>query len=442
LSAQGATRPSRLRSMGRALRHRNYRLFFAGQSISLIGTWLTQVASSWLIYRLTNSALLLGLAGFASQAPLFVLGPFAGVIVDRLDRRRVLLITQACAMLQSSLLAYFALRGTIGVTHILALNLFQGLVNALDMPARQSMLVDLLEDRADLPNAVALNSSMVNVARLLGPSVAGVLIAAVGEGACFLIDAVSYVAVIASLLAMRVGSRPLLVSARVLTQLREGVRYALGFPPIRALLTLLGLASLMGMPYATLMPMIVRKLFHGDATLLGFMTASSGLGALAAALYLASRSTVVGLGRVIALGAALFGASLLGLALSRSALLSALLLVLTGFSMMIQMASSNTILQTIVDEQQRGRVMSLYGVAVFGMAPFGSLLAGTLADRIGPSATLALGGAVCLLNAARFARQLPLLRTHIRPIYQRLGIVPELARGVASASVPEVPSPP
>lgn len=427
--------------MGRALRHRNYRLFFAGQAISLIGTWLSQVACSWLVYRLTGSALLLGVTSFASQAPLFFLGPFAGVLIDQLDRKRVLLATQSAAMLQSALLAYFALRGQIGVPHILALSLFQGLVNVLDLPARQSLVVDLIDDRADLPNAVALNSSMVNVARLLGPSLGGLLIAAAGEGVCFLIDAISYLAVIGSLLRLRVPQRSARARTNIRAQLRDGVRYALGFPPIRAVLTLLAIASLMGMPYATLMPMVVRAMFHGDAKLLGFMTAASGMGALAAALYLASRSSVLGLGRVIAWGACLFGLALLGLSLSRSVLLSMALMALAGCGMMIQMASSNTVLQTIVDEDRRGRVMSLYTMAVFGITPFGSLLAGSAADRLGAPLTLAIGGCACLLNALAFARTLPALRRHVRPIYERLGILPELAEGVASASPTSVPPP-
>jgi MFS family permease len=427
--------------MGRALRHRNYRLFFFGQAISLIGTWLTQVATSWLVYRLTGSALLLGLTAFASQAPLFFFGPFAGVLIDRLDRKRVLVATQLAAMLQSGLLAYFALSGQIDVVHILALNLFQGLVTVLDMPARQSLVVDLLDDRADLPNAVALNSSMVNVARLLGPSIGGLLIAAAGEGMCFLIDAISYLPVIASLLRMQVRPRAPHMPAHVLTQLREGLGYAFGFPPIRAVLVLLAIAGLMGMPYAILTPMLVRSVFHGEAALLGFMMAGSGVGALMAALYLASRSTVLGLGRWISAGAWLFGASLLGLALSRWLLLSVALMALAGFGMMIQMASSNTVLQTIVEEDRRGRVMSLYSMAVFGITPFGSLLAGSVADHVGVTVTLALGGGACLLNAFLFARALPELRRHVRPIYQRLGILQELADGVASASAPSVPPP-
>lgn len=425
--------------MGRALRHRNYRLFFAGQAISLVGTWLTHVATSWLVYRLTGSALLLGVVSFASQAPLFFLGTFAGVLVDRLDRKRVLLVTQAGSMLQSGLLAYFALRGEIDVFRIVALSLFQGLLTVIDMPARQSMLVDLIEDRSDLPNAVALNSSMVNAARLVGPSIAGILIAAFGEGMCFLIDAFSYVAVLGSLLAMDVPRRAARASRRVMAELSDGVRYAFGFPPIRSLLVLLTIASLMGMPYTTLMPMIVRKMFHGDAALLGFMTAAAGLGALTGGLYLAARSSVLGLGRVIVWGASLFGLSLLALSLSRSIPLSIALTALTGLSMMIQMAASNTVLQTIVDEDRRGRVMSMFSVAVFGTAPFGSLLAGSVADRVGAPLTLAVGGGVCLLNALVFMRSLPQLRAHVRPIYRRLGILPELATGVESASRPSVP---
>lgn len=420
--------------MGRALRHRNYRLFFMGQAVSLTGTWLTQVATSWLVYRLSGSALLLGVASFAGQAPMFFLGSFAGVWIDRLDRRRVLIFTQSCAMLQSGLLAAFALTHTIGIAHILCLNLFQGLINVLDMPARQTMLVDMLDDRADLPNAVALNSSMVNAARLVGPSIGGILIARFGEGVCFAADTLSYAAVIGSLLAMRVAQRPTPHGTHVLHQLRDGLRYALGFPPIRAVLLLLSITSLMGLPYMTMMPVVVRTVFHGEASLLGFMMAASGLGALCGALYLASRSSVLGLGRIAALGAGSFGLSLAGLSFSRNVALSLGLMAVAGASMMVQMAAGNTILQTIVDEDRRGRVMSLYSVAVFGMMPFGNLLAGTLADRIGASATLGLGGVCCAIGGLLFLRVLPALRSHVQPIYERLGIVPELARGVSGAS--------
>src|SRR5438477_3143421 len=306
--AQVALEGAGLSHAWRALRHRNFRLFFAGQSISLIGTWLTRVATSWLVYRLTRSALLLGVVGFAGQIPTFFLAPIAGVWVDRWDRHRVLVWTQVLAMIQSALLAAFAIAERSTVFEVAVLCAMQGIINAVDMPARQAFLVEMIEDRDDLPNAIALNSSMVNGARLIGPSMAGVLIAAVGEGWCFAIDAISYLAVIASLLAMRVPRRAALhAPPRVLAQLREGLAYVVGFAPIRAVLLLLALVSLLGMPYAVLMPVIASEVLHGDANTLGFLVASSGLGALVGALYLASRRSVVGLGRVNAIAAATFG---------------------------------------------------------------------------------------------------------------------------------------
>jgi MFS family permease len=377
-----------LRSIGRALRHRNYRLFFSGQSISLIGTWLTRVATSWLVYRLTGSALLLGILGFAGQVPTFVVAPLAGVLVDRWDRYRVLVVTQALAMSQSALLAALALTGVINVGHVLALSVFQGLINAFDMPARQSMVVQMVQDRADLPNAIALNSSMVNAARLVGPAVAGVVIAAVGEGWCFFVDAVSYVAVITSLLLMRLGPRPRVArSTHVLHEMSEGFRYASGFAPIRVVLLLLAIVSLTGTPYTVLLPMVAREVLGGGAGTLGALTAASGLGALVGALYLASRKSVLGLGRVITASTVLFGAGLVGF--SRAAVLSLALplILVAGAGMMLQMAASNTLLQTIVDEDKRGRVMSLFAMSFFGTAPFGSLLAGLLASRVGAENT-------------------------------------------------------
>jgi MFS family permease len=418
--------------MGRALRHRNYRLFFAGQGTSLIGTWLTRVATSWLVYRLTGSALLLGIVGFAGQIPTFFISPLAGVWVDRWNRHRVLVVTQVLAMVQSGLLACFALRGTITVTHILVLGVFQGVINAFDMPARQAFVVEMIEDRADLSNAIALNSSMVNAARLVGPSMAGILIAAFGEGWCFLIDAVSYLAVVASLLAMRIVPRAIgLRGMSAFTEMRDGFRYAAGFAPIRAILMLLALVSLTGVPYMVLMPVVASDILHGGAHTLGFLMAASGLGALIGALYLASRSTVIGLGRIVATSALLFGFGLI--AFSRSSLLwlSLLLMLVTGMSMMVQMAASNTILQTIVEEDKRGRVMSLYTMAFFGTVPLGSLLAGVMAHRIGVPNTISLGGAACVAGALLFIRELPELRRLARPVYTRLGIYP--------ASTPEAP---
>lgn len=421
--------------MGRALRHRNFRLFFAGQTVSLIGTWLTQVAASWLVYGLTNSALLLGVASFASQAPTFFLSPVAGVWVDRMDRHRVLLTTQTLAMVQSGLLAYFALRGTLDVVHIIALNLFQGIINAIDLPTRQSFVVELIDDRADLANAVALNSSMVNAARLIGPTIAALLIGLVGEGVCFAIDAASYIAVLASLLSLRITPRVRPhKSGRIWAELREGFGYVAGFPPILAVLLLLTTVSLAGGPYMVLMPVIARETLHGGAGTLGMLSASGGLGALIGALYLASRKSVLGLGRVVPLATTGFGVGLMLVSQSRWLALTIPLMVVVGGSMMVQLAASNTIVQTLVDEDKRGRVMSLYSMAVFGVVPFGSLLAGSLADGVGASTTLLVGGVLCCIAALVFRRALPGLRDHIRPIYQRLGIIPELAAGVSEAT--------
>jgi MFS family permease len=413
-----------LATIGRALRHRNYRLFFVGQGISLVGTWITKVATSWLVYRLTGSALLLGTVAFAGQIPTFVLAPLAGVLVDRWDRHRVLVVTQALAMIQSALLAAFALSGTITVPILLVLSVLQGLINAFEMPARQSFVVEMIEAREDLPNAIALNSSLVNGARLLGPSIAGVLIAAFGEGWCFAVDAVSYLAVLASLLAMRVERRTRSRQpARVLVELREGFRYVANFAPIRAILLLLALVSLVGIPYVALMPIFAGVVLHGGPHTLGVLMGASGLGAVTGALWLASRQSVLGLGRVLVIASLAFGAGLIGFSLSRTMWLSVPFMVVTGAGMMVQMAVSNTLVQTLVDEDKRGRVMSFYAMAFFGMTPFGSLMAGWLGDRIGAPRTVLVGGLLTLLAAAAFARRLPALRQQVRPIYQRLGIV-------------------
>jgi MFS family permease len=428
-------RPVGLRSIGRALRHRNYRLFFAGQSVSLVGTWVTRVAMSWLVYRLTDSALMLGLVGFAGQIPTFVLAPVAGVLVDRWNRHRVLVVTQVLAMIQSALLAAFALSGVITVWHIVVLAVFQGLVNAIDMPARQAFVVEMLESREDLPNAIALNSSMVNAARLIGPSLAGVLIALVGEGWCFLLDAVSYLPVLASLRAMRIAPRALRARAgRVLHELRDGIRYTAGFAPIRALLLLLALLSLMGTPYLVLMPVVAGRVLHGGSTTLGLLMGASGLGALAGALHLASRRSVLGLGRAIGLADVAFGLSLMAFSRSTVLWLSLSILVVTGAMMMTQMAATNTLIQTLVDDDKRGRVMSLYSMAFFGIIPFGSLLAGSLAHRIGTPNTVFLGGAVCLAGGLVFLAWLPELRRRTLPVYARLGILPDAAGDSSSAA--------
>jgi MFS family permease len=423
-----------LRTLGRALRHRNYRLFFVGQGTSLVGTWLTRVATSWLVYRLTHSAFLLGLVSFAGQLPTLVVAPLAGVLVDRWNRHRVLWVTQVLALVQSALLAAFTLTGRITVWLVLVLAAFQGLINAFDTPARQAFVVEMVEERQDLANAIALNSSMVNAARLLGPSLAGVLIAAVGEGLCFTIDAVSYLAVIASLFAMRVRPRTAPRTHRpLLGELGEGLRYGLAFGPIRSILGLVAMVSLLGMPYTVLMPVFASQVVRGGAHTLGFLMAASGAGALLGVLWLASRPTVLGLGRVAGGAAGLFGLALVAFSRSRHLGLSLPLLAAAGAGMMVQLAASNTILQTIVDDDKRGRVMSLYTMAFFGMAPLGSLVGGWLGERIGAPATVLVCGLGVLVTAGAFVRQLPALRERVRPIYQRLGIVPELAPGVSAA---------
>jgi MFS family permease len=424
----------------RALRSRNYRLFFTGQSVSLIGTWMTQIATSWLVYRITGSAWLLGIVGFASRIPSFLLGPFAGVWVDRWNRHQTLVVTQILSMLQSFALAGLALARIITIREIIWLGLAQGIINAFDMPARQAFVIQMVEDRADLGNAIALNSSMVNMARLLGPSIAGVIIAAFGEGYCFLIDGFSYLAVIGSLLAMRIApGKPRGADKPVWHELKEGWHYVTHFVPIRSILLLLAVISLVGMQYTVLMPIFAAQVLHGGPHTLGFLMGASGVGALGGAMFLATRKTVLGLGRVVPLASAIFGTGLIALGLSRFLWLSLLLMLFVGGAMMTQMASSNTILQTIVQDDKRGRVMSFYSMAFLGMAPFGSLLAGGLAHQIGAPRTVMISGTICIMGAAWFASQLSAMREVVRPIYRTLGIIPEIATGIQSASVLQTP---
>jgi MFS family permease len=345
-------------------------------------------------------------------------------------------ITQVLAMVQSFAMGGLALSGAINIWWILGLALFQGLINAFDMPARQSFLVDMIEHREDLGNAIALNSSMVNGSRLIGPAIAGVVIAGVGEAYCFLIDGVSYLAVIGSLLAMRVVRRPRTAEHQsVLAELREGWRHVAGSAGIRSILLLLALVSLIAMPYTILMPIIAASVLRGGPNTLGFLMGASGVGAMISAVSLALRRTVLGLGKRIVYAAGLFGAGLIVLGLSRHVGLSVVAMVLAGFGMMQQTAASNTILQTIVPDEMRGRVMSFYTLAIFGVTPIGSLLAGFSANRIGAPATLASGGALCVIGAALFAWQLPAVRRDIRPIYLRLGILPESEAPAPSATL-------
>jgi MFS family permease len=427
--------------MLRALGYRNYRLFFGGQVVSLVGTWITTTATNWLVYRLTGSAFLLGVVGFAGQFPAFVLGPFAGIVVDRWDRHRLLVVTQTISMVQSFALAALVLSGRITLEWIVALSIVQGLVNAFDMPARQAFLLTMIDNKSDLGNAIALNSSMVNLARLIGPSIAGVVIAATSEGWCFLIDGVSYVAVIVALLKMRIARRPAvpIVRRSALHQFTEGFVYAFGFGPIRSIILLLAIVSLVGVPYSVMMPVFAATVFHGGPYTLGLLMTSSGCGALLGALWLAQRRSVIGLGGIIPIASALFGVGLVTFSFTRVLWLAIPCLVVAGFGFMVQMASSNTVIQTIVDDEKRGRVMSFYMMAFLGTAPFGSLIAGWLSSRIGAAHTLLLGGACCLLGALWFASALPAIRSAVRPIYVRLGILPEMATGLANAAELSVP---
>lgn len=414
--------------MFRALRYRNYRLFFGGQSLSLIGTWMQRIAISWLVYRLTNSVFLLGFVGFATQAPAFLLGPLGGVVADRWNRYHILIITQILAMIQALVMAYLVLSGLIHVWHIIALGALLGAINAFDTPSRQALVVDMIDKREDLGNAIALNSSMVNSARLIGPSVAGVLIAAFGEGICFLVNGLSYLFVIGALLGMHItlgnGGR---IGKNLLGNFKEGIKYAFGFPPIRSVLLLIALISLMGMPYSVMMPIFARDILHGGANILGFLMAAAGAGALTGAVFLASRKSVVGLGRIVPIAASLFGTGLILFSFSRVTWLSMGFLFFAGMGMMVQMAGSNTILQTIIDDEMRGRVMSFYTMSFFGMVPLGNLLAGAVASKIGAPWTLVIGGLSCMAGAAVFLRNLPKYRRMVRPIYIRKGIVPEIA---------------
>ncbi len=415
---------SRVAAVAPAFRHRNYRLFFAGQSTSLIGTWMTRIATSWLVYRLSGSAFQLGLVNFAGQIPTMLVTAFAGVLVDRWDRQRILVVTQVLSMLQSAALAVLTLAGVITVPEIIGLQVFQGLINAFDTPARQAFVVQMVDDRNDLANAIAYNSSMVNGSRIIGPSIAGILIALVGEGWCFAIDALSYVAVIASLLAMRVtrGARPGRPS-RMLEELRTGFGYVTGSPALWTPLLLLAIVSLVGIPYAVLMPAVATDVLHGGPNTYGMLATASGTGALIGGLYLATRPSIVGLGRIIALATLTFGVGLVGFGLSGKLWLSLAVLPFVGAGFMVQMTATNTVLQTIVEEEFRGRVMAYYTMAFFGASPIGSLVAGVVADHLGVPATIAIGGIACGGAALWFWLQLPKLREIIRPIYVARGII-------------------
>lgn len=413
------------KSFGRALAYRNYRLFLVGQGISLIGTWMQQVAMAWLLYRLTASPLLLGLISFSSQIPSLLLSPLAGVAADRWNRHRTLIVTQILAMVQAILVLVVAryAHGT-NVWPLIALGLMLGIINAFDMPVRQSFLVDMVPEREHLGHAIALNSSIFNGARLIGPSIAGLVIAAWGESVCFLLNAVSYVAVLLALLGMQgLPERRPKPAGNVLGHLQEGYRYALGFAPLRSLLLMVTVISSLSMSLGTLMPVFAKDVLGGNAGTHGFLMGASGTGALGAALYLSTRKSVLGLGRILVVAAVLFGTGLIAFSYSSHIGISLGILVVTGSAAMLHMASSNTLIQTIVEEDKRGRVMSLYSMAILGISPIGSLLGGFLASRIGAPATVRVSGGLCIVAAILFAIHLPRLRTLVRPIYEQAGIL-------------------
>ncbi len=406
----------RLRGATRALGHRNYRLFFAGQAISLIGTWTQSIGESWLVYRLTGSSALLGTTGFCAQIPVFLLASVGGTVADRHNRHRIVICTQAAAMVLASVLAALTLSGRVQVWQVFTLAALLGTVNAFDIPARQAFLVELV-GREDLVNAIALNSSMVNGARIVGPAIAGIVIAAVGEGWCFFANAVSYIAVLSGLLLIRLEPREIGPRAgSILSEIFGGFRFVRRTMPVRTLLLLLAIVSFAGMPYAVLMPVFADRILHGDARTLGMLMGASGMGAMAGALSLAARRGLKGLGRWVAMASAGFGVSLVLFSLSRSFVLSLCLLVPVGFCMMVQMASSNTLIQSMVPDALRGRVMAIYSMMFMGMAPFGALFAGVMAERIGAPATVGIGGVACLCASALFASVLSRVRQEAREL--------------------------
>lgn len=425
----------RFKIVFRSLKYRNYRLYFTGQSISLIGTWMQRITLPWLVYHITGSALLLGIVSFTGQIPTFLLSPFAGVLTDRWSRYRVLLVTQIVSMVQAFALAILCLTGTVTIWEIVVLSVILGCVNAFDVPARQSLIVDMVEKKEDLGNAIALNSLMFNGARLIGPSIAGIMLATTSEGICFLINAISYLFVIASVLMMRINiKRYTRNKHEIFEELKAGWNYAFGFPPIKHLILLLGLVSLTGMSYSVLMPVFVNEVLHGASNTYGFLMAAAGFGALLGALFLASREKILKLGRIVPSAAILFGIALIMLSFSRWFYLSLAIMIFIGMGMMLQTAASNTVLQTITDDDKRGRVMSFYTMAVMGTAPFGSLIAGALAKTIGTTGTFLAGGIITIIGALVFFRKLPELKSLVRPIYVKMGVIPEVATGIQTAS--------
>ena len=409
-----------------SLKSKNYRLYFIGQSISLIGTWMQTVAMSWLVYRLTGSVFLLGVVGFTSQIPSFFLSPFAGVLTDRFNRHRIMLLTQVLFMVQALLLALLVLSGFIAVWHIIVLSLLFGLITAFDAPARQSMVIDMIDNPLHIGNAIALNSTMFNGARLFGPAIAGVLIAVAGEGVCFMLNAVSYITIIIALSKMKIKQKNKPENTASFTEgFTDGAKYTFGFIPIRTLLILLATVSLFGLPYTVLMPAYVTEILKGGSHTLGFLMSASGVGALVGALYMASRTTVIGLGRIISASACIFGIAIIGIAVSSTLWISLFAMAIAGLCMIITVASINTLVQTLVDEDKRGRVMSFYAMALMGMNPIGNFFAGSVASGIGIPYTMLIGGIITIVVGIWFDRIRVSLRAYTNPVYMKKGIIPK-----------------
>lgn len=425
---------ARVRTAFRALKHRNLRLFFVGHGVSLVGTWMQQVAMSWLVYRLTDSELLLGVIAFAGQFPGLLMAPFAGALVDRWNRHRMVVFAQTLLMIQASVLAALVVTERAEVWHLISLTIFSGLVNGADIPARQSLLVKLVGGTEDLPNAIALNSSMFNAARLVGPAVAGVLIGWVGEGPVFLLNALSYVAVLVALLAVRLPAERGGPTGDVFAHIREGFAYAFGHAPTRDMLILFAGVSLVGVPYIVLLPAFARDVLGGDARTLGLLTSCAGLGAFGGALSLAARDSLAGIGRLVVRATGALGIVLVAFSASRTLLLSGALLVLSGFALMLATASVNTVIQTLVSDEMRGRVMSLYAMAFIGVTPVGSLFGGAIATRLGAPITVALGGLGCVALSVFFGPRLSHLGDEIRRRRAEAGVLPEVASGLQTAS--------
>jgi MFS family permease len=406
----------RLRTTTRALRHKNFQLYFVGMLVSVVGTWMQSVAQSWLVYRLTDSPFLLGLTGFAGMIPAFVFAPVGGVIADRYNRHKIIILTQTLSLIQALVLAVLTLKGVVTVDAILVLALVLGTINSFDMPARQSFLIDLV-GKDELMNAIALNSSLFNGARIVGPALAGMVVAAVGEGLCFLLNAISFLAVIVSLLAIRLDRvesvRP---ATSPLSSLKEGFYYVLKTKPIRALLVMVAIVSVFGVPYSVLMPIFAKQVLGGGPQTLGILLGAGAVGALGGALTLAARSRLDGLGRIVAMSVATFGINLVLFSFSSNLALSTVLVIPAGFAVMLQLSGTNTLLQTIVPDDMRGRVMSFYSVALMGMFPFGSLLSGKLAEYMGAPKTVALGGVVCFVAALVFRLRFPSIRKAMAPM--------------------------